>query len=268
MLEKLLVTGAAGTIFTLTREHYGSIARSLRLSDVVPLEEAGVAEEFVACDLADREGVEELVKGCDGILNLGGVSMENTFERILHGNIVGIHNLYEAARKHGVSRIFMASSNHVVGYYRQDEHLDASFPHKPDGWYGISKSFGEAVALMYFNKFGIETAMVRIGSVLPEPVDHRMLSTWFAPEDFVSLVKTVFEAPQLGCPVIYGISNNDAAWWDNSAARYLGWKPKRNSAEFAEKIRDNVPLPDKNDAVAVWQGGKFTDDPVFEQGRQ
>lgn len=264
MLEKLLITGAAGSIFKQTRDQYATIARSVRLSDVVEVTNLGEGEEFVPCDLSDQKAVEELVEGCDGILNLGGISTENTFKRILESNIVGIHNLYEAARKHGSPRIFMASSNHVVGYYRQDEHFDASVPHKPDGWYGISKSFGEAVALMYFNKFGIETAMVRIGSILPEPLDYRMLATWFAPEDFISLVKTIFEVPHLGCPVIYGISNNDAAWWDNSGVDYLGWKPKRNSAEFAEKIGANVPVPDKDDPVAVWQGGKFTADPVFE----
>ena len=33
----------------------------------------------------------------------------------------GLHNLYEAARKQGVKRIVFASSNHVTGFYRQDE---------------------------------------------------------------------------------------------------------------------------------------------------
>jgi len=263
MLERLLVTGAAGGIAQLLRGRLGHVARCVRLSDMT--EPAGLAPgtEFIPCDLADRGAVDRIVEGCDGILHLGGISTENTFANILNANIVGIHNLYEAARRHGHPRIFQASSNHVVGFYRQDEYLDATSAHKPDSWYGVSKSFAEAVALMYFHKFGQETAMVRIGSCFPEPKDHRMLATWLAPEDFIALVERVFEAPRLGCPVIYGVSGNDATWWDNSAVSYLGWRPRHNAAVFAAKVSAAVPKPDENDPVALYQGGVFTSGPII-----
>ena len=264
MLKRLLVTGAAGGVARQILPMLGDIADTLRLSDIVEIGTAPEGAETVTCDLADAAAVSDLVAGCDGILHLGGISVEKSWARILPSNIVGVHNLYEAARAHGRPRILFASSNHVVGYYRQDQHLDATAPHRPDGWYGVSKSFGEAVALMYFEKFGQESALVRIGSITPEPVDHRMLATWFAPEDFVALVERVFNVPRLGCPVIYGASANDASWWDNRQVAYLGLRPRRNSAEFREKLDATLERPAPDDAVALYQGGVFTTYPIHE----
>ena len=39
-----------------------------------------------------------MVDGCDGIVHLVGVSVESTFQNILQGNLIGLYNLYEAAR--------------------------------------------------------------------------------------------------------------------------------------------------------------------------
>lgn len=262
MLNKLLITGAAGGIGRYVRERLGHVARTLRLTDIADPGELPSGAEFVRCDLGDREAVERVVAGCDGILHLGGISSEDRFDNILNANIVGLHNLYEAAHGNGMPRILFASSNHVIGFYRQDERIDAGATHRPDSWYGVSKSFGEAVALMYFHKFGQESALVRIGSCYPEPMDHRMLASWLAPEDFVGLVERVFAAPRLGCPVIYGVSDNDAIWWDNSAVAYLGWHPRRNAAEFAAKLRQTVPRPAADDPSALFQGGSFTSGPI------
>ena len=82
-----------------------------------------------------------LVEGVDAIVHLGGVSVERPFEEILPANIQGTYNIYEAARRHGVRRVVFASSNHVIGYYRQGEGLDADTPARPDGYYGVSKLF-------------------------------------------------------------------------------------------------------------------------------
>ena len=105
-----------------------------------------------------------MVAGCDGIVHLGGQSVEADWDTVRDSNIEGLYHLYEAARKHKVGRIFFASSNHVIGYYPQSQLLDAQTPPRPDGLYGVSKAFGEALASLYHDKFGIETAIVRIDS--------------------------------------------------------------------------------------------------------
>lgn len=261
-MKRLLITGAAGGLGRMMREKLAPLADTLRLSDIAEMAPAGPGEEVVPCDLSDGDAVMDLVKGCDGIVHFGGVSVEDRWDRIRAGNIDGVYNLYEAARAHGRPRIVFASSNHAVGFHPQDRHLHAHDPVMPDGLYGVSKCFGEAMASMYHSKFGQETCLVRIGSCFPEPKDHRMLATWFAPDDFVSLIETAFRVPRLGCPIVWGASDNDEAWWDNSAARYLGWRPKDSSARFREGIYAEQTAPDPEDPVARWQGGKFTADPI------
>ena len=265
MLERLLITGAAGGLGKMARTRLKHMAKTLRLSDISDLGEAAANEELVSCDLGDQAAVAELVRGCDGIVHFGGISVEASFDKILNANIQGAYNLYEAARAHGQPRIIFASSNHAIGFYRQDQHLDAKAPLKPDGLYGVSKCFGEALASMYHDKFGQETAIVRIGSCFPEPVNHRMLSTWMSADDFVGLIECVFRAPLLGCPGIYGVSNNDTVWWDNSAVAYLGWKPKDNSEVYRAKLEASIPRPARDAVDALYQGGKFTADPIFTE---
>lgn len=246
----------------MMRTRLAHMADTIRLSDIAGMEPAGAGEEVVEADLADEAAVHDLVSGCNGIVHFGGVSVERPFDAICDANIRGVYNLYEAARAHGRPRIVFATSNHVVGYYTQDRHLGAGDPMKPDGLYGVSKCFGEAMASMYHAKFGQETALVRIGSCFPEPLNRRMLATWLSPDDFVSLIACCFRAPRLGCPIVWGVSDNEERWWDNSAARYLGWVPKDSSARFREKVEAETPRPDPDGPDALYQGGAFTAEPI------
>ena len=141
--EKLLLTGAAGGLGKALRERLKANCAVLRLSDRQDFGAAAAGEEVVLADLADAEAVDAMVKGVDAIVHLGGISVEGPFTPILQANIVGVYNLYEAARKNGVKRVVFASSNHVTGFYRQDETITADHPARPDGLYGISKAFGE-----------------------------------------------------------------------------------------------------------------------------
>jgi len=261
-MKRLLITGAAGGLGRAMRSRMAKLADKIRLSDISDLGEAAAHEELAPCDLGDADAVMRLMDGCDGVLHLGGISVEDTFSKILNANIAGLYNLYEAARAHGQPRILFASSNHTIGYYRQDEHLDVKSPMRPDSLYGVSKCFGEALARLYFEKFGQETALVRIGSCFEKPKNHRMLSSWMSHADFEALIGRVFGAPMLGCPIIWGVSDNDSVWWDNSAAAYLGWRPKDNAEIYRAEIDAAMPVPSASDAASVYQGGHFVKEPI------
>ncbi|MFV0302278.1 MAG: NAD-dependent epimerase/dehydratase family protein [Paracoccus sp. (in: a-proteobacteria)] len=264
-MKRLLITGAAGTLGQMLRQRLAPMAEILRLSDITDPGRPAANEEIYTCDLADEQAVFDIVADCDGIVHLGGVSVERSFDLIAPANLRGVYNLYEAARVNGMPRIVFASSNHTIGYYPQDQRLHADDPVRPDGLYGVSKVFGEAMARMYHEKFGQETAIIRIGSCTPEPHDWRMLSTWLSPDDFVSLIETVFRAPRLGCPIVWGASANDAGWWDNSAAGYLGWVPRDNAADHLPRIASEVSRPAPDAAVARYQGGSFTAEPIHRE---
>ncbi|NQD79520.1 NAD(P)-dependent oxidoreductase, partial [Pseudomonas sp. CrR14] len=175
--NRLLLTGAAGGLGKVLRERLQPLTKILRLSDIAEMAPAeGEHIEVQICDLADKQAVHQLVEGVDAILHFGGVSVERPFEEILGPNISGVFHIYEAARRHGVKRVIFASSNHVIGFHKQTDTIDANAPRRPDGYYGLSKSYGEDMASFYFDRYGIETVSIRIGSSFTEPLNRRMMS--------------------------------------------------------------------------------------------
>ena len=255
--NRLLLTGAAGGLGKVLRERLKPYARHIRLSDIANMAPAiDESEEVVPCDLADKQAVHQLVDGVDAILHFGGVSVERPFEEILGPNISGVFHIYEAARKHGVKRVIFASSNHVIGFYKQDEPLDASCARRPDGYYGLSKSYGEDMASFYFDRYGIETVSIRIGSSFPEPQNRRMMSTWLSFDDLTQLIECSLYTENVGHTVVYGMSANRDVWWDNKLASHLGFVPKDTSEIFRDKV-EAQPMPAADDPARIYQGGAF-----------
>jgi uronate dehydrogenase len=267
-MSRILLTGAAGGLGRVLRASLNGWQSVLRVSDILDLGRASDGEEVVQCDLSDIDQVMSLVDGCDYIIHLGGISTENTFESILDANIKGTYNIYEAARKKGVQRIFFASSNHAIGFHTRETRLDANSPMRPDSLYGLSKCFGENLARYYFDKFGLETASVRIGSSFPKPLDRRMLATWLSFDDLTALVKQVYQTDRLGYAVIYGVSDNKGKWWDNRLSSYIGWQPKDSSDQFASDSELIAEVVDKNDPATHYQGGGFASAGHYEDSEQ
>ena len=253
----LLMTGAAGGLGVAMRDRLKANCEVLRLSDVRDFGPAKNAEEIYLTDLADAAAVDKMVQGVNAIVHFGGMSVEGPFEPILQANILGVYNLYEAARKYGVKRVLFASSNHVTGFYKQSETITLNHPPRPDSLYGVSKAFGEDLSRMYFDRYGIETACLRIGSSFPEPKDRRMLASWMSFDDLHRLITACLTTPVLGHTAIFGISNNAVAWYDNSAARHVGYVPKDSSDVYRDDIYARTQAPNITDPTAIYQGGAF-----------
>ncbi len=262
--HRILLTGAAGGLGQALRPRLKANCDVLRSADRVAFGLAGEQEEFVLADLADARAVMDMMQGVDAVVHLGGVSTEAAFEPILQGNILGMYNLYEAARKQGVKRIVFASSNHVTGFYKQSETINASHSPRPDSLYGVSKAFGEDLSRFYFDRYGIETACVRIGSSFPEPKDRRMLATWLSFDDLHRLITACLTTPVLGHSIIFGMSNNAVTWWDNSQANHIGYKPQDSSDVFKDAVYARTLAPDVTSPVAQFQGGGFVQAGPFE----
>lgn len=255
--NRILLTGAAGGLGQALRPRLKANCNVLRSSDRVILGMATEQEEFVLAELANASAVMAMMQGVDAVVHLGGVSTEAAFEPILQANILGIYNLYEAARKHGVKRIIFASSNHVTGYYKQSETINAAHPPRPDGLYGVSKAFGEDLSRFYFDRYGIETACIRIGSSFPEPKDRRMLASWLSYDDLHRLITACLTTPVLGHSIIFGMSNNAVTWWDNAHAKHIGFTAKDSSDVFRDAVYARTPVPDLDDPAVQFQGGGF-----------
>jgi len=250
-VKTVLITGATGDVGThLARELAGKY--KLRLSDKRPLK----AKNFIKADIAKMADALRITKGVDAIVHLGGYSVEGPWEGILQANIIGCYNVFEAARRNGVKRILFPTSNHAVGFYRRDQTIDHRVYIKPDSRYGVSKVFGEALGSLYADKYGMEVFMMRIGNVNPVPIDKRRLSIWFSPRDLAQLVSIGIDHPGIKFEIVYGISGNKRAWYDNANATRLGYRPQDDSEIFAQEILAAEKA--SSDAIAeAHQGGIF-----------
>jgi uronate dehydrogenase len=253
-MKRLLITGAAGVLGQQMRVRLKGVADVIRFSDALPMDPAGASEEVMVCDLADATAVEKLCEGVDAILHLGGQATEAPWPRIMQSNISGAINLWEGARKAGVTRVLFASSNHAIGFHRRTARLTEHSPARPDGRYGLSKAFGEDIAYLYAAKYGIAGLCIRIGSCFPEPTTVRMLSTWLSYADFARLVRAGLSASYV-YEIVYGVSRNTRSWWDNSNAYRLGYDPQDDAEVFAPRLQG---LPAEDPVSVLFHGGGFT----------
>ncbi|MEL6373872.1 MAG: NAD(P)-dependent oxidoreductase [Pseudomonadota bacterium] len=255
--NRILITGAAGALGKLARASLPPLTTHLRLSDREPLGDLANHEEGIIADVADADAMADLARDVDMIVHMGGQSIEGTWADVLNANIIGFYNVYEAARKAGVRRIVWASSNHAIGFYAREQVIDASVYPRPDSNYGVSKVFGEGIAQYYWDKFGLESVSIRIGSCFPEPRDRRMLATWLSPRDYQHLIERCLIAPRTAHTVIYGMSDNDMKLWDNRLATHIGFRPQDNAEAFRNKIEAATPEPEHDDIVFAAHGGGF-----------
>lgn len=256
----ILLTGAAGALGKYLRPRLLERYKRLRISDKVKMDPVAPGEEAMVCDLSDMNAVDKIVKGSGAILHFGAFSVESSWETILHSNIVGTYNVYEAARRHGVKRIIFASTNHVVGFHPSYKTIGLTAAHRPDTYYGVSKAFGEDLGSLYVDKYNLEVACLRIGSALPEPKDIRHLSTWLSYPDLYRMVQACLDAPVLGFTVLYGMSDNDRKWWDNSLCTNVHYRPQDNAEDYAGPILAEGDKRDENDPGRRLTGGPFPAD--------
>ena len=261
-MKRVLITGAAGDIGTRLRATMAGKYR-LRLSDRRPVENLSPEEEAMSADITDASAVTSLMEGVDAVVHLGGVSREAAWRPILDANIVGAYNVFEAAREKGVARVIFASSNHAVGFYPRDRRIGVDVTVRPDSRYGVSKAFGEALGSLYADKYGLRVLCIRIGNVADAPLDVRRLSIWVSARDLTQLIEIGIEHPDLRYEIVYGASDNARAWWDNSNAARLGYRPQDRSEDYAEEVLARAAPVDPQSLPERVQGGDFA---VIEEG--
>ena len=253
--KPVLLTGASGALGRRLARALADAGWRVRLTDIAPFPDA-LAEgaSFTRADLNDGVAILRLAEGCGAILHFGGVSVERPFEEVIGPNIRGLYHVYEAARRER-ARVVFASSNHAIGFHERSEAIDDDAQFLPDGYYGLSKAYGELMGRLYWFKHGVESVFVRIGSCFPEPTDARMLATWLSYGDLARLMERCLGADRVGCSVIWGTSaNTRMSWWGKDARATLGWRPEDSADSFAAGLAARV----SEDPIAErYQGGGF-----------
>lgn len=265
--RRILLTGAAGNLGCHLRRGLAPLAETLRLADIRPLGEAAANEELLQIDLADREAALAASRDCDAIVHFAGHPREQSFAEILADTLPASYHVFEGARLNGVRRVVYASSIHAVGFWPVEAVPDTRAAHRPDTFYGLTKTFTEDLASLYWDKFGVESVMLRICSCFPEPVDRRMLWSWLSFADCVRLVEAALLAPRVGFSVIYGTSANAAAAVSNAHATHIGFAPGDSADGHAAAVLQATPRPDPMAVGTRVVGGGFAatghpDDPT------
>lgn len=234
------ITGASGLIGDLLTKHLEG------RYEVRPLSRADA-------DVTDLEALERAFAGVEAVVHLAATSdVESPWDAVLPANVIGVYNVYEAARRAGVERVVFASSNHAVGMYQWDDAwfpeggepriVPADAPVRPDTFYGASKVWGEALGRYYVERLeALSVICLRIGWVTehdepPTPlhaarkeVQHvrdRGPGMWLSQRDCVTLIEAALLADQRFA-IAYGVSDNTGRWLSlEEGERLLGWRPQ------------------------------------------
>jgi len=238
----LVVTGLSGLIGTVLRRHLGDRydlrALNRRAVEGVPTHRA---------DIADLDAIAPAFAGAAAVVHLAAcVGSSPPFEELLRANVVGTHNVFEAARRAGVPRVVFASSGAAVSACERDEPyrslvagqydglrdwpmLTHETPVRPAGLYGASKVWGEALGRHFADAHGLSVLCVRIGRVNAEdrPLRTRDFSVWCSQRDIVRMLERCVEAPAtLRYDVFFVTSKNRWGYRDLGHAReVLGFEP-------------------------------------------
>jgi uronate dehydrogenase len=256
-VTKVALSGASGNVGRILREALPKRGVDLRSAGGTrALEPLHAGEDVMHGDLREPAVVDRLLAGVDVLVHMAGTSVERPLPEIIENNLVALHQVYEGARRHGVRRIVFASSNHAFGMHGVDSRLRLDAEVRPDGFYGLSKVWGEAMARMYWDKHGIEGISLRIGTTMGKPPENaRQLSTWMGTEDLVELVMRCIEAKDVGYVAVWGISANTRSWYDLEEGNAIGYRPVQNAEAWAEAI---AARPNPLDPIArQFQGGQF-----------
>lgn len=256
--KSIVLTGGAGNVGRVLRRALAGRIGAVRILDIADPGPLAEHESWVPADITDLAALTAAVEGADAIVHFAGYPNERAAEDILRVNVLGTHNVYEAAVRTGIHRVVQASSNHVTGFYPRDARVGVEDQMRPDGLYGLSKCWGELEAGVYFEKAGIRTLAIRIGNAGERPFDARGLAVWISPRDLAQLVLIGLEHPDIDCTTVYGASANDAAWWDNSVATVLGYRPQDRTVDFAAPEAFQAKPSDLPQVTDHFQGGWFS----------
>jgi nucleoside-diphosphate-sugar epimerase len=246
----VVITGAAGLIGRILRTELAD-DYTFRTVDRVP--GAGID---LAADVRQPELMQRVFAGATAVVELAAnASVETSWTRVLENNLAATVGTLEAARRAGVRRVVIASSNHVTGMHERDEpyasvvagryaglepdklpRIRVDAPPRPDSFYGVGKSAVEAAGRYYAEEHGLSVICLRIGTVNREnrPREPREFATLLTHRDLAQLVGRCLEAPpDLGFAVFYGVSHNTWRIWDiDDAAAAIGYEPLDDAENF------------------------------------
>jgi nucleoside-diphosphate-sugar epimerase len=246
----VLVTGLTGLIGSALRRHLDPAGYDLRSLSRRAVD--GVASH--QADIGDLDAIQPAFAGVDSVVHLAAAVGNPAFDVVLRTNVVGTYNVFEAARRAGVSRVIFASSGAVIsGWERAEPYrsladgrydglrdwpmITHETPLRPSGLYGASKVWGEALGRQYADAHGLSVLCVRIGRVRADdrPKEPRDFAVFCSQRDVAGMIERCLAAPPtLRFDIFFVTSRNRWGYRDLDHARsVVGFEP----ADAAEDHR-------------------------------
>ncbi|HZQ37621.1 MAG TPA: NAD-dependent epimerase/dehydratase family protein [Dehalococcoidia bacterium] len=154
---------------------------------------------IVIADIADRQAVDAAVRGAELVYHLAAQS--NVMGAVadprysFETNVTGSFNVLEAASANGVRRVVFTSSREVYGDALSLP-VDESQPLAPRNPYGASKAAAELYCDIFWRRFGLEVAILRLANVYGARDRDRVIPLWLE-RAAVGLALDVYGGDQL-----------------------------------------------------------------------
>ncbi len=240
----VLVTGSAGRIGRAVVGELKARGRPVRGFDLVP---TPGADESVVGSITDAALVQRAAAGAAALVHLAAVPDDDDFlTKLMPNNIVGVYQVFEAARLAGIRRVALASSGQVVWWQRFAGPLPigADVQPTPRGWYAATKVFLEAAGRVYAESHGMSVVAVRLGWCprTRENEEELRRTAWgpdvyLSPPDAGRLFASAVEAPlDRGFVVVYATSRpvRTVTYDLGPAKELLGYEPRDRWPEGLE----------------------------------
>jgi uronate dehydrogenase len=239
--RRLLLTGAAGYIGGLITSHLSEKYEWLLTDQRRPADARGL--RFLPADITDLNALRPLCKGSETVVHLAGMAdLKAGWEEILPPNIIGVHNILQAAGEAGCQRVILASSIHVMDGYPEGIEVRTDMAVSPLTLYGASKAWGEALAACYAQQKNLSVLCLRIGWVTPRDGRHVVpgvphLEDVITHEDLLRLITAAIEAPKaVRYGIFHGTSGNHPSRWDiRNARELLHYEPRDDAFALAKQ---------------------------------
>jgi UDP-glucose 4-epimerase len=170
---KILVTGGAGFIASHVVDGYVAAGHDVVVIDDLSSgrrENVNPAAQFIALDVQDPAVAAVFERERPQVLNHHAAQMDvrrSVADPVFDArvNIVGLLNLMEHGRRHGLRRVIFASTGGAI--YGEQEAFPAAETHPlaPLSPYAVAKLAGERYLFFYFAQYGISYLACRYGNV-------------------------------------------------------------------------------------------------------
>jgi uronate dehydrogenase len=228
-MQRVLVTGSAGAVGRPVVEELVRRGHAVRGFDLVPT--PGLADTVVG-DVADSIAVERATEGVTAVVHLGAFPNPAPIETLVAPNLLGVHYVLEAARKHAVRRVVLASTIQVFGP-PEEWRLATSDDRQPGNLYALTKLWAEEHGAMYARLHGMSIVAARIGWMVRDEREaahmreRGMFHAYLSRGDVACFVAMAIEAERLPFAVMAVVGPEGASRFDlEPARRLLGWEPR------------------------------------------